>query len=87
MDYRERWELRDYLFGRILERRILLFHIMLLALLLIFILNFWYLQGLHGEEYASLAEYNRMRRIPLKPTRGVIFDRNEEVIASPVFGL
>jgi penicillin-binding protein 2 len=82
MDYRERWELRDYLFGRILERRILLFHIMLLALLLIFILNFWYLQGLHGEEYASLAEYNRMRRIPLKPTRGVIFDRNEEVIAS-----
>ena len=27
MDYRERWELKDYLFGRTLERRILLFHI------------------------------------------------------------
>ena len=29
MDYRERWELKDYLFGRTLERRILLFHLLL----------------------------------------------------------
>ena len=51
-------------------------------LLLSFAFNFWYLQGVNGEEYASLAENNRMRRIPLPPTRGVIFDRNEEVIAA-----
>jgi penicillin-binding protein 2 len=82
MDYRERWELKDYLFGRTLERRILLFHIGLTVILLGFILDFWNLQGVHGEEYASLAENNRLRRIPLKPTRGEIFDRNEEVIAS-----
>jgi penicillin-binding protein 2 len=82
MDYRERWELKDYLIGRTLERRILLFHIGLALLLLGFLLNFWYLQVVNGEEYASLAENNRMRRIPLKPTRGVILDRNAEVIAS-----
>ena len=82
MDYRDRWELKDYLFGRILERRILLFQILLGLLFLGFLLNFWYLQGVQGEAYANLAENNRMRRIPLKPTRGVIFDRHGEVIAS-----
>ena len=82
MDYRERWEHKDYLFGRILERRVLLFHIGLTVVLLGFLLDFWNLQGVHGDEYASLAENNRLRRIPLKPTRGEIYDRNEEVIAS-----
>jgi len=82
MDYRERWEHKDYLFGRVLERRILLFHIGLTLVLLVFMLDFWNLQGVHGDEYASLAENNRLRRIPLKPTRGEIYDRNEEVIAS-----
>jgi penicillin-binding protein 2 len=82
VDYRERWELKDYLVGRTLERRILLFHIGLALLVLGFLLNFWYLQVVNGEQYATLAENNRMRRIPLKPTRGVILDRNGEVIAS-----
>jgi penicillin-binding protein 2 len=82
MDYRERWELKDYLIRRVLERRILLFHIGLILLLFGFLLNFWYLQGINGNEYASLAENNRLRRMPWKPTRGVIVDRNGEVMAS-----
>ncbi len=82
MDYRERWELKDYLLRRVLERRILLFHIGLILLLLGFLLNFWYLQGIHGNEYASLAENNRLRRVPWKPTRGVIVDREGNVMAS-----
>ncbi len=89
MDYRERWELKDYLVSRTLERRILLFHGALLLLLLGFLLNFWYLQGVNGDEYALLAENNRMRRIPVKPTRGVIYDKHGQVIAStrPSLGL
>jgi penicillin-binding protein 2 len=82
VDYRERWELKDYLIGRTLERRIRLFHVVLLLMLLGFLLNFWYLQGVHGEDYARQAEDNRLRRIPLFPTRGVIFDRNREVLAA-----
>ncbi len=82
MDYRERWELKDYLIGRRLERRIRLLHVLVALLLLSFLLDFWYLQGVRGEDYAHLAENNRLRRIPLKPTRGVIFDRQGEVIAS-----
>lgn len=89
MDYRERWELKDYLVSRTLERRILLFHASLLLLLGGFLLNFWYLQGVNGDEYAILAENNRMRRIPVKPTRGAIHDKNGLVIAStrPSLGL
>ena len=89
MDYRERWELKDYLTGRRLERRILLLHGAFGLVLLTFLFNFWYLQGVKGDEYAVLAENNRMRRIPLPPTRGVIYDRNGEVVAStrPALGL
>ena len=55
MDYRERWELKDYLIGQRLERRILLFHLGLILLMLGFLLNFWYLQGVNGREYADLS--------------------------------
>jgi len=82
MDYRERWELKDYLVGRRLERRILTIHIAYGLVLGAFVLNFWYLQGVHGEEYAILAENNRMRRVAVSPTRGVIYDRFDRVLAS-----
>jgi penicillin-binding protein 2 len=82
MDYRDRWELKDYLIGQTLERRIRLFQIALILLLLGFLLNFWYLQGVHGEEYAHLAENNRLRRLPSLPTRGTIFDRGATALAA-----
>jgi penicillin-binding protein 2 len=82
MDYRDRWELKDYLIGQTLERRIRLFQIGLILLLLGFMLNFWYLQGVQGEEYAHLAENNRLRRLPSLPTRGTIFDRSETALAA-----
>ena len=82
MDYRERWELKDYLRGRTLDRRILLFQTGVVVLLLVFALNFWYLQGVHGDDYAELAENNRLRQISRPPTRGVIFDRDQRVLAA-----
>jgi penicillin-binding protein 2 len=82
MDYRERWQLKEYLLERRLVRRMTLFHVVLILLLVAYLLTFWYLQVVRGAEYAHLAENNRLRRIPLPPTRGVIFDRRNEVIAS-----
>ena len=82
MDYRERWELKDYLRGRTLERRILLFQAGVVVALLMFALNFWYLQGVHGADYAELAENNSLRKISRPPTRGVIFDRDQRVLAA-----
>ena len=82
MDYRDRWELKDYLIGQTLERRIWLFQIGVILLLVGFLLNFWYLQGVHGEEYSDLAENNRLRRIPSLATRGTIFDRGSAALAA-----
>lgn len=82
MDYRDRWELKDYLIGQTLGRRIRLFQIAVILLLLGFLLNFWNLQGIHGEEYAHLAENNRLRRIAALPTRGTIFDRRGQALAA-----
>ncbi len=82
MDYREGWELKDYLAGRTLERRIQLLQIGLVLLVGGFLLNFWYLQVVHGAEYVALAENNRLRRIPMPATRGVVFDRSNQVLAA-----
>jgi penicillin-binding protein 2 len=57
-------------------------HIGVIALLLFFALNFWYLQVVRGDNYARLAENNRLRRVVLPPTRGVIRDREGRVVAS-----
>ena len=82
MDYRERWEHKEYLLERRLVRRVTVFHVGIVLLLLAYLLTFWYLQVVRGAEYAQLAENNRLRRIPMPPTRGVIFDRRNEVVAS-----
>lgn len=41
---------------------------------------FWRLQILHGKEYRERAENNHMRTIELRAPRGVLFDRNGEIL-------
>lgn len=38
-------------------------------------LGYWFLQILHGPTYFELSEHNRLRQVPVKATRGLIFDR------------
>jgi penicillin-binding protein 2 len=82
VDYRERWELKEYQIEQRLGRRVTLFGVILLVLVLAYVLSFWYLQVVRGEEYSKLAEGNRLRRVAILPTRGVIYDRDGKVIAS-----
>ncbi len=82
MDYRERWELKEYQTEQRLGSRANLLHVAIIVVLVGFLGTFWYLQVVRGGEFAVLAENNRLRRIPLPPTRGVVFDRHEEVLAS-----
>lgn len=82
MDYRERWELKEYQSEQRLGRRVVLFQVALAVLFIAYLLTFWHLQVTRGTEYAVLAENNRLRRIPVPPTRGAILDRNGEVLAS-----
>src|SRR5258706_1004567 len=82
MDYRERWELKEYQSEQRLGRRAALLHAVIVFVLAGFLGVFWYLQIVKGGEFALLAENNRLRRIALPPTRGVVLDRRDEVLAS-----
>ena len=82
MDYRERWELKEYQSEQRLRGRAILLHVIIVLIFTSFLGVFWYLQVVEGTDYALLAENNRLRRIPLPPTRGVVFDRRNEVLAS-----
>jgi len=63
-------ERREDLVGRV---RILSYAIA--ALLAVVAGAFWVVQGVQGGYYRDLAENNRLRRLPLRPPRGLIEDR------------
>ncbi|SEL03429.1 penicillin-binding protein 2 [Nitrosovibrio tenuis] len=52
-----------------------------LVLLLLLFSRFYYLQVIQREHYHTLAEANRISIAPIVPNRGLIFDRNGEVLA------
>lgn len=52
-----------------------------LLLFLLLFARFFYLQIQQREHYHTLAEANRISIAPIVPTRGLIFDRNGEVLA------
>lgn len=73
---------RNYLLeSRIVHGRILITFIgvLLLGLLLVFRVGF--LQTTQHSRFAELAQENRVDLVPLPPVRGLIYDRNGEVLA------
>jgi penicillin-binding protein 2 len=48
---------------------------------LLFVLRFWYLQILHGEDYAQKANANRTRQERVYATRGIILDLHNHLLA------
>lgn len=45
-----------------------------LALLVIIAVTFWSVQIVHGDYYRNLAENNRLRKLPVRAPRGLIYD-------------
>jgi len=69
--------------------RVIVAGIGVIVLLLIIIARMIYLQILSHEHYTTLSQNNRVNIVPIAPTRGLIFDRNGEVLAqnTPSFTL
>jgi len=72
---------------RFYENRVFLNRIVASVLLILFaslglVVRLAYLQVAGHAHYASLARDNRVKISPLPPTRGMIFDRNGEVLAN-----
>lgn len=69
-----------------LARRAQIFLIFANLLLVGIGVGFWTTQGVNGDEYRELAENNRLRAIPIRAARGVIFDRAGNVLAENIPG-
>lgn len=57
-----------------------------LILLLILFSRFFYLQVMRHDYYQTLAEKNRISIVPIAPSRGLILDRNGEILAQNYSG-
>jgi penicillin-binding protein 2 len=51
--------------------------VIMIGLLLV---TFWHLQVVRAKYYRNLAENNRRRNVPIAAPRGILFDRNEQIL-------
>jgi penicillin-binding protein 2 len=74
---------------RLLQRRLLVLRLALLIGLVVLFSRIWYLQVIKGGFYRELSEQNRVRTVPVRPARGLIYDRHGELLANniPSFNL
>src|SRR5580765_8873131 len=80
METDRRKDFEKYREGHALRRRLLFLRIALAIPFLAIYGGLWYLQVLKGEEYRSLADNNRLRRVMVPPQRGNIYDRKGRVV-------
>lgn len=73
---------RDYYIeSKLFTKRILISFIFILILTGILILNLYYMQIIHYKNYQKKSNENRIKLIPVLPSRGIIYDRNSIPIA------
>lgn len=75
--------------AKVFFQRIVVGFGLLVALTLVLVGRFFYLQIIEHDLYATLSDKNRIQVQPLPPNRGLIYDRNGELLAdnSPSFNL
>lgn len=64
------------------ERRLRAFQIVALALLIVLVARLWQLQVMRGDYFKSRSTANRIAVVPISAPRGLMVDRNGEVLAT-----
>ena len=74
---------------KLFSRRFILLLIILSILSLLLVTRLYYLQVISYEHFDTLSETNRIKYIPTSPRRGVIYDRNNIVLAdnAPLYSI
>jgi penicillin-binding protein 2 len=67
-----------------LVRRVRLLSGLALGLLVLIAVTFWSVQIVHGDYYRGLAENNRLRKLPIRAPRGLIYDREGRLLVENV---
>lgn len=68
-------DFRGWLGKSLKDRHLLLFHFFILIIFCLLISRVGFLQLARGETYFSIAERNRLKVVPQKASRGILFDR------------
>ncbi len=80
-------QVRDYLReSALVQNRIVLFFLLIALLMSVLFLRLFYLQMIQHEQYSTLAQNNRFDLFSLPPVRGLIYDRNGEILAQNIHG-
>jgi penicillin-binding protein 2 len=66
--------------SRLPQMRLAVISYLIVGLIGLLLLGFWKLQIVHSDQYAQLAERNRIRTIPIIAPRGSMVDRDGRVI-------
>ncbi|HKI86397.1 MAG TPA: penicillin-binding protein 2 [Thermoanaerobaculia bacterium] len=72
-------EQRGYLVGRVRG-----LGIACAVLMTVLLVTYWYVQGAEGEIYRDMADHNRLRKVPIEATRGLIYDRKGDLLVENV---
>ena len=67
-----------------LVRRVRVLTVIVASLLVAIATGFWFTQLVQGDYYRELAENNRLRKLPIKAPRGLIFDRKGRLLVENV---
>src|SRR4028119_1588014 len=67
-----------------LVARIRILSALVCGLVAVIAVGYWYVQLVRGEEYRQLAEENRLRKLPIKAPRGLIYDRHGRLLVENV---
>ena len=70
-----------------MQMRVVSVAVLVAIIFIILAARLWYLQVLTNEDYALSAEATQTREVKIPAQRGVVYDRNGEVIANNVSGL
>jgi penicillin-binding protein 2 len=54
------------------------------GLIVMIAVGFWFVQLVHGDYYRELAENNRLRKLPIKAPRGLIYDRHGRLLVENI---
>ena len=71
----------NYRFKYFFKKRIQILFVFLILLLLIPLLKIFYLQVIQFDRFTALSKNNSIKIIPIPPKRGIIFDRNNVILA------
>jgi len=80
--YRASKDLQDYYEESRLNTRITVIQVLFGAVLVLYLMAFWYLQVVKADYYRKLSDNNRLRRVTLAPLRGLITDQAGHVLTN-----